>query len=270
VAPKKKSRKELERDASRLRQERLAYVGTLASGLAHEIRTPLNAILMNIDLVAEDIDSVAEGKREEFATRVGRMKREATRLRKTLDSFLAFARPPKLERMPVKVNGYLAELIEFVEPEAGRHGIAIERDFQDKLYPVYVDQHQFAQVVMNLLTNAREAVGEQGVITVRTRETDDWVEIDVEDNGGGVAPDDEPRVFEVFYSTKEQGTGLGLGIARRIVEEHGGELVLENHPGRGARFVVRLPKVKILEFAPTDGAPVEGRGADALSSATDA
>ncbi|MHC4249668.1 MAG: sensor histidine kinase [Planctomycetota bacterium] len=252
MAPKTKSRKELERDEARLRQERLAYVGTLSSGLAHEIRTPLNAILMNIELVAEGLDAVADEKREEFATRVERVKREATRLRKTLDSFLAFARPPRLERMPVRVNGYLAELIEFVEPEAARHGITIEHDFQDELYPVYVDQHQLAQVVMNLLTNAREAVGEQGVITVRTRETDESVEIDVEDNGGGVDPANEERVFEVFFSTKDQGTGLGLGIARRIVEEHGGELLLENHPGRGARFVVRLPKVKILEFVQTD------------------
>ena len=255
MAPKTKSRKELERDEAHMRQERLAYVGTLASGLAHEIRTPLNAILMNTELVAEGLGAVAEDKREEFSTRIERVKREATRLRKTLDSFLAFARPPKLERRPVKVNGYLAELIEFIEPEAARHGITIEHDFQDKLYPVFVDQHQLAQVVMNLLTNAREAVGEQGVITVRTRETDECVEIDVEDNGGGVDPENEDRVFEVFFSTKDQGTGLGLGIARRIVEEHGGELILENHPGRGARFIVRLPKVKVLEFAP-DGGPV--------------
>jgi signal transduction histidine kinase len=257
VAPKTRSRKELERSEAHLRQERLAYVGTLASGLAHEIRTPLNAILLNTELVAEALDAVAEDKRTEFGTRINRVKREATRLRKTLDSFLAFARPPKLERMPVRVNGYLAELIEFVEPEASLHGITIERDFQEKLYPVYADQHQLAQVIMNLLTNAREAVGEQGVITVRTRETDDWVEIDIEDNGGGVEPGKEERVFEVFFSMKEQGTGLGLGIARRIVEEHGGELALENHPGRGARFIVRLPKVKILEFIPGgDGEPV--------------
>ena len=92
---------------------------------------------------------------------------------------------------------------------------------------------------------------------MRTRETDKCVEIDVEDNGGGVDPANEERVFEVFFSTKDQGTGLGLGIARRIVEEHGGELSLENHPGKGARFVVRLPKVKVLEFAP-DGSPASG------------
>jgi len=267
VSPKTRSRKELERDEARLRQERLAYIGTLASGLAHEIRTPLNAILMNTDLVAEALDAVSDERRDEFGTRIGRVKREATRLKKTLDSFLAFARPPKLERMPVRVNGYLAELIEFVEPEASRHGIVIERDFQDKLYPVYVDQHQLAQVVMNLLTNAREAVGEQGVITVRTRETDDWVEIDVEDNGGGVDPRDEERVFEVFFSKKEQGTGLGLGIARRIVEEHGGELVLDNRPGRGARFIVRLPKVKVLELGRTDPPPAGGIGESVASPA---
>ncbi len=254
MAARKKSRKKIEREEARLRQERLAYIGTLASGLAHEIRTPLNAIHMNIDLIAEELDGVAPDApdaREEFARRVERIRRETARLRKTVDSFLAFARPPRLERKPVDLNDYLSEVIEFVEPEAEARHITIRREFKPKLYPVYVDTHQLAQVVMNLLTNAREAVGEQGLITVRTRETDDRVEIDVEDNGGGVEPADEARIFEVFFSTKDQGTGLGLGIARRIVEEHGGELLLENRPGKGARFTVSLPKVKILDYEPT-------------------
>ncbi len=132
----------------------------------------------------------------------------------------------------------------------------MQKDFDPELYPVPIDPQQFGQVVMNLVTNARDAVGEQGTITIRTRGTDEAIEIDVEDDGGGVKPGDEERIFEVFYSTKEEGSGLGLGIARRIVEEHGGELVLENHPGRGAVFKVRLPKVKILEYEPGEEAAV--------------
>jgi len=262
VAPRKASQKKLDRQAAELRQDRLAYVGTLASGLAHEIRTPLNAIQMNIDLLAEDLDAVAEPHREAFARRVERIRAETRSLRGALDAFLSFARPPKLQLTPLDLNLYLAELIEFVEPEAAARHIRIKTDFRKDLFPVPVDPQQFGQVMMNLLANAREAVGEHGAITVRTRETEDTVEVEVEDDGGGVPPDKEARVFDLFFSTKEQGTGLGLGIARRIVEEHGGQIELDNHPGRGARFVVRLPKVKILEFvpgqAPAAGAP--GRG----------
>jgi signal transduction histidine kinase len=259
MAAQRKSRKRIEREEARLRQERLAYVGTLASGFAHEIRTPLNAIQMNIDLLAEALDAVAPDRREEFRTRVERIRTETSDLRRALDAFLQFARPPRLQRTPVDLNAYLSEIIEFVEPEARERHIEIRRDFSPDLYRVNVDTQQLGQVVMNLLANAREAVGEQGVVTLRTRETESHVEIEVEDDGGGVRHGDEERVFEVFYSTKEGGTGLGLGIARRIVEEHGGELVLDNRPGKGARFVVRLPKILILEYEPTSLARVEGK-----------
>lgn len=112
-----------------------------------------------------------------------------------------------------------------------------------------LDQHQFGRgVVINLLSNAMEQIKEHGTITLRTRETPEAVEAAVEDNGGGVPAENESRIFELFFSTKDHGTGLGLAIARRIVQEHGGELLLENHPGRGATFIVRLPKSKILEF----------------------
>lgn len=261
---RRKSRKQIEQEEARLRtqhRERLMYLGTISSGLAHEIRTPLNAIQMNIDLLAEELDAVAPQEREEFAKRVGRIRRETKSLRGIVDSFLAFARPPKLQQTPLDLNAYLSELTEFIEPEAKKLRISVEKDFDPELYPVPIDPQQFGQVMMNLITNARDAVGEQGTITVRTRGTDRAIEIDVEDDGGGVKPGDEERVFDIFYSTKEAGAGLGLGIARRIVEEHGGELVLENHPGRGAVFKVKLPRVKILEYEPEPVAPAKKKGA---------
>jgi signal transduction histidine kinase len=266
VAAKKKARRTIKREEERLKKERLAYIGTLASGLAHEIRTPLNAIQMNIDLLAEELDAVVTDRREEFEKRVGRIKRETQDLRKTLDAFLQFARPPKLQSTPLKLHKYLAELLEFFEPEATKHNVELRREFAEQLYPVPIDPQQFGQVILNLLSNAREAIRSHGTIIVRTRETDNHVEIEIEDDGGGVKPEDEAQVFDIFYSTKETGTGLGLGIARRIVEEHDGTLSLDNHPGKGARFIVRLPKVKILEFV-QDGSSA-ARDADSTGGTT--
>lgn len=248
MAAMRKARKTLKQEEERLKKERLAYVGTLASGLAHEIRTPLNAIQMNIDLLAEELDAVADEHRASFTKRVERIQRETQDLRRTLDAFLQFARPPKLQSTPLRLDLYLDELLEFFQPEAQKHDIRLERDFEEELYPVPIDPQQFGQVMLNLLTNAREAIGDHGRIVVRTRETDSAVVIEVDDDGGGVKLADEGSVFEIFYSTKEQGTGLGLGIARRIVEEHGGTLTLDNRPEKGACFRVELPKVKILEF----------------------
>lgn len=254
------SRKSAERAAETRRQERLAYVGTLASGLAHEIRNPLNAIKINVELLESELADKGCADRESLARRLGRVRGEADRLAAVLDEFLAFARPPRMELMVTDLNRYLEDLVEFYEPECRRAGITVRRDFAPDPYPVRIDPAQFKNVILNLLVNAREAVGEQGEITVSTRELEREVEIRVSDNGGGVPPEAESRVFEVFFSTKERGTGLGLAIARRIVEEHGGALHLENRPGRGAEFVIRLPKGIFLEF--------EGRGAAAAARET--
>lgn len=251
MAAQRRKPKEAERESRDERASRLAYIGTLASGLAHEIRSPLNAMKLNLALLREMAGSVEASKRQEFETRLKLVENEADGLQDLLTEFLAFARPPKMQLLATDINDLCSQVLELVEPECREKHIEIKRDFQKELYPVALDQHQFGRgVLLNLLTNAREQVGEQGTITVRTRESNDCVEIRVEDNGGGVAPENEGRIFELFFSTKEHGTGLGLSIARRICQEHGGELLLENHPGRGAAFIVRLPKSIILEHHP--------------------
>ena len=244
-----KTKKQLEREARAEQASRLAYIGTLASGLAHEIRSPLNAMRLNLDLLKEDLGDVNENKREEFAKRLSMIAREVGGLQDLLTEFLTFARPPKLELLPTDLNQLLLDMIQFLKPSLDQRHIQIKTDFQKELYPIMLDNYQFGRgVIINLITNAMEQINEHGTITLRTRETNDNVEIYVEDNGGGVRVENEPRVFEIFFSTKEHGTGLGLAISRRIVQEHGGELVLENHPGQGATFIIRLPKSKILEF----------------------
>ena len=244
-----KSKKQAEREAREERASRLAYVGQLASGLAHEIRSPLNAMKLNLDLLKEELAAVKEEKRDEFSRRLAIITHEVDGLQKLLTEFLHFARPPRLELLPTDLNQLLLDMEQFIAPACERQHVHVRKNFQKELYPVALDPHQFGRgVIINLLTNAMDQIGEHGTITMHTRETPDHVEVAVEDNGGGVRKELESRVFELFFSTKEHGTGLGLAIARRIVQEHGGELILENHPGKGATFIIRLPKSKILEF----------------------
>ncbi|HYG75796.1 MAG TPA: ATP-binding protein [Planctomycetota bacterium] len=249
MAAAPKTKKQMEREARAEQASRMAYIGTLASGLAHEIRSPLNGIRLNLDLIKEDLEAVDASKREEFKMRIGLIDREVEGLQKVLTDFLTYARPPKLEMLPADLNHVLEDIRTFILPEAERRHIQIATDYQEQLYPIALDQNQFGRgVILNLLTNAMEQIGEHGTIILHTRETPDFVEIAIEDNGGGVRKENEARIFELFFSTKDHGTGLGLAIARRIVQEHGGELILENHPGKGATFIMRLPKSKILEF----------------------
>jgi signal transduction histidine kinase len=245
-----RTRKQAERETREEQASRLAYIGTLASGLAHEIRSPLGAVKLNIDLLREDIDAVAENKREEFRKRLSLIAHEVDGLQEVLTEFLSFAKPPSMELLPADLNQLLLDMERFIAPMCKQRHIQIVKDFQKELYPVPLDQNQFGRgVIMNLLTNAMEQIKTHGTIWLRTRETPDNIEIHVEDNGGGVLPENEPHLFELFFSTKDHGTGLGLAIARRIVQEHGGELLLENHYKKGATFIIRLPKSKILDFS---------------------
>jgi len=245
-----RTKKQVERETREEQASRLAYIGTLASGLAHEIRSPLNAVKLNLDLLQEDVDAVAENRREEFKKRLALISREVDGLQELLTEFLSFAKPPSMEPLPTDLNQMLLDMEQFIAPACKHRRIQIVKDFQKELYPVPLDQNQFGRsVIINLLTNAMEQIGEHGTIILRTRETPDNIEIQVEDNGGGVPPENESRIFELFYSTKDHGTGLGLAIARRIVQEHGGELLLQNRWKQGATFIIRLPKSKILEFS---------------------
>ena len=241
---RKKSRKRLEREADQTRAERLQFLGQLASGLAHEIRNPLNGIQLNLDLMRQDLDAVAADRRDDFAGKLKRIREEVEYLRSMLEEFLQFARPPKMVPTAVNINTFLRELLEFQQPEFDRRKILVEFRPGEDIFPLLIDRHQFAQVVRNLLANAGEAIGEQGTVRVSTGQTDEWVEVAVADNGGGVS--EVEQIFDVFYTSKPSGTGLGLAIARRIVEEHGGAIGLDNRPGIGAKFWVRLPKQKIL------------------------
>ena len=261
MAGRNRTKKQAERESREELASRMAYIGSLASGLAHEIRSPLNGIKLNLDLLREDIEAVVPEKRAEFRKRLDLIAHEVGGLQNLLTEFLSFAKPPSMEMLPTDVNQLLLDSAQFIAPACKQRHVQLVTDFQKELYPVALDQNQFGRgVILNLLTNAMEKIGQQGTIVLRTRETSDYVEIQVEDNGGGVPSEDEPKIFELFFSTKEHGTGLGLAIARRIVQEHGGELTLENRPGQGATFVIHLPKSKILELQqrPESGGGGEG------------
>ncbi len=239
------------------RQERLAYVGALAAALVHEVRTPLHAIQLNAQMLSEDVDRLSPDLRHRFERRSRRIYTEVQALTKTLESFLTFARPPRPDPTPTDINLFLRDLVDFARPEMEEAGVEIVADLAPDMYPVVIDQNQFTHVILNLLRNAREAIEQrreresqliEGVIHIATEETVDHIHVLVEDNGIGIDPGDTERIFEVFYSTKEKGTGLGLGIVRRIVEDHRGSIEVLHGSGTGACFQIVLPRGHFLEF----------------------
>ncbi|MBI3793381.1 MAG: PAS domain S-box protein [Nitrospinae bacterium] len=223
-----------------MRSEKLASVGTLAAGVAHEILNPLNIISTVTQLMLMD------ERRGRFHDNLKEIMLQVGRASKITNNLRMFAREKKFDLGPVDVNALFDHTAGLVEHDMSLDNIFIERRYDSDISLVMADSDQLAQVFLNLLTNARDALkpGRGGVITVSTKATDDGVEFTMRDNGPGIPPDVMDRIFDPFFTTKEpgEGTGLGLAISHRIIENHRGTITVESVDNAGASFKIFLPK----------------------------
>ncbi len=220
---------------------RMAYVGTLASGLAHEIRNPLNSLNLNMQMLEEEIaehGAPPSGPRLLAITRA-----EISRLERLVTDFLAYARPRPLELVEAPAVELLERAREVLAPEAARRGVALEVEDSSGGARLRVDREQIHQVLLNLGRNALAATEETPRPRVRLTALRHGPEVvlAVEDNGIGVPPEEQGRVFDLFYSTRKGGTGLGLAIVERIVKAHGGRVAVESAPGERTVFTAAFP-----------------------------
>jgi signal transduction histidine kinase len=224
-----------------LQNEKLAAIGRLAAGIAHEVRNPLGVIRASASMVREHFSPEEEAHRAcEF------IREEIDRLNSLITSLLTFSRPAELRLQPVMIEHVIDRALQLTNDELQRRGITVKRESEGTLPTVMADPDLIAQVIFGLLINAAEAVGEHGLVIVRTVSEQGQVIVEVVDTGPGIAPTDVERIFEPFFTTKSSGTGLGLPMAARIVRAHGG--LIEVVPGQGAskdgagaRFRVHLP-----------------------------
>ena len=221
--------------------ERMATVGRVSLKVAHEVRNPIAAIELNAELLGDIVHERPGPDMEVAATLVSAIRDQVDTLDALTEEYLAFARFPRPHFEEDSVNEMVAGLVEFVRPLATRQGITVEVLTDPTVPPLTIDRTLLRQAVLNLLKNGLEALGRGGTLTATTRRTDDGVEIAVRDTGAGIPPEVGKRLFEQFFTTKPQGTGLGLHISRQIVEEHGGRLTWLSEPGAGATFTIHLP-----------------------------
>lgn len=231
--------------------DRLAYVGGLAAGLAHEIRNPLNVLSMNLQMLEEDLVHRLGGEGAgDTRQYLGTLQGEIRRLSSLVDNFLSYARPsaPRFESRDL--NEVVAGTLQLVRPQFESQGIAL-REQPSVLPMVDLDEGLIRQALMNILMNAAQILKSGGAVTVETGfSPDGGVQIAVTDDGPGISSADRERIFEVFYSSRPGGTGLGLPIAARILQVHGGRIAVESGPGgRGARFLLRWPRRQRAEAA---------------------
>lgn len=237
--------------------EKLAALGRMAAHVTHEVRNPLSAIGLNTELLQEELERA--GAPEATRGMVQAIAREVERLTHVTQSYLSLARTPRLETSPTDVGRLARETVEFHQPEAEASGATLECEVQGEPPAVPADAGRLRQVLANLLRNALEAVEGRPERRVRVvvRALRDGVELAVSDTGPGLSEEARRRLFEPFFSTKRQGTGIGLAASQQIAAAHGGSLACDPGPGPGATFRLWLPAL------PTPGASGKDDGASA-------
>ncbi len=226
--------------AQAARQERLASVGQLAAGVAHEINNPLGGILTFASLVAEDLRP-DDSHREDLEEIV----RQAVRCRKIVTGLLEFSRQRETDMAPANVNQVLARTLALLETQAIFHDVKVARRFDPNMPTTVMDESQMQQVFMNIILNAVDAMDGHGSITIETRHSKERGEllVRISDTGCGIPDDIRESIFDPFFTTKDpgKGTGLGLAVAWKIVQAHGGRTEVESTVGKGTVFTILLP-----------------------------
>ena len=222
--------------------DRLAYVGTLASGLAHEIRNPLNAMNMNIQLIQEEMQEQDDSQEADTSDMLEATRKEILRLERLVSSFLAYARPTQIQSKPMQVNDLISDTVMFLDPEIERSGIQLQLELDPELPPIQADEGHLKQALLNVIQNGIQVLRPDAALSIITKKlTGDRIMIKVRDEGPGISGEELKSIFRVFYSTRRGGTGLGLPIAQRIVELHNGHIEVESEVGKGTEFTFTLP-----------------------------
>jgi PAS domain S-box-containing protein len=223
-----------------LRSEKLSSLGKLSAGIAHEINQPLTGVLTFAHLLAKKFKN-DEPTRKDLEIIV----RETTRIRGIVQGILDFAREMPMQRKPLKIEQILEQTLEIIVHQQRFFGITLVKKYGAGIPNVVVDSNLMEQVFMNIILNALDAMHGTGTLTIRTRQIDEFVEIEFQDTGSGMPEAMLDKIFDPFFTTKDStegmGMGLGLAVSYGIVKNHNGDIVVSSTEGVGTTFTIKLP-----------------------------
>jgi len=238
---------------SRLIQtERLAAIGRMAAHVTHEVRNPLSSIGLNVDMLGDEVREAGP----ESQRLMDSIQRELERLESITEEYLRLARLPEPSLIPEDPAHLLRDIADFIRREMDASGVELKLDIAQNLPMVAMDEPQLRQALLNLLRNAREAMPDGGTAKLEASRYDGGVRIQVHDEGAGIGEEEREHVFDMFYTTKERGTGLGLPLTQQIVVAHGGRIACKARLPQGTTFEVWLPAAAQT----TTGSPVRRVG----------
>ncbi len=258
---------------------KLVALGRLTAGLAHEVKNPLNAMMIHLELLRTKLragalqpaGNLAEAQSAKAGGRTASLglalaagdeaelspltrgaldhveiiEKEVRRLDEVVQGFLKFSRPEDLRLQPVRISSIFDEIPPIVRPEAENHGVSVELTCPDSLPAVHGDAAMLRQAFLNLALNACQAMPRGGSLRLTAGLSGGRVEVRIADTGVGIRPEDLSRIFDLYFTTKEHGTGIGLSMVYRIVQLHDGDIEVESTPGRGTTFRVLLPQAHV-------------------------
>jgi PAS domain S-box-containing protein len=236
-----------------IESERFSAVTLLAAGVAHEIGNPLNSLDIQLQLLERKLkkSGITQSEKGELTESLSIARGEVRRLDQIISQFLKAIRPVPLECHPSDFNALILETVQFLQSEIENRDITVEISPAASLPAVLLDQDQMRQALYNIIRNSFQAMGSKGFLRVVTGSDDSHVWVSIGDTGGGISPTSIEKIFQPYYSTKEDGNGLGLHIVQRIVRAHHGEIILESAENKGLVFTIRIPRIdRKVHFLP--------------------
>jgi signal transduction histidine kinase len=217
--------------------DRLAAISQVSSGVAHEVKNPLNAILLHVEVAKTKLKKgdVDVGQQMEIVSS------EILRLDRVVRTFLDFTRPVELKLANVPLQDLVREIVELAKPQASAAGIRVHAQPEVENVEVRIDRDLFKQAMLNVVVNAMQAMPGGGDLTFEASTGEDSAEIRISDTGSGIPQELREKIFRLYFSTKKDGSGIGLAMTFRIVQLHDGTIGFDSEPGKGTTFRIRLP-----------------------------
>jgi two-component system, sporulation sensor kinase E len=217
-----------------------SLIETLAAGVAHEVRNPLNSLQIHLSILEQELAELVPDQRAHVFQVLARIAGEVTRLDDFVSEFLRFARLPPLDRQRVAIAPLLTDLAAFITPECATKGVRLDLELTGP-ESAWVDRSQLERAVLNLVLNALQASRTGGRVTLRTSGDERQLAVSVSDDGEGMSAETIEKAFTPFFTTREEGTGLGLALVQRVAERHGGSVAIASTPGEETTVTLLFP-----------------------------
>jgi signal transduction histidine kinase len=240
-----------------LRSMKFGVITNLASSISHEIKNPLSAMALHAEILEGQFKKMDIKDKTKVLKSIETLQSESRRLNRIIQQFLTLARPSKLELNLIKINKIIEDVLELVHQEAQEIGVLIASDLDPNLGIIYGDEDQLKQVLLNLILNAFTATDSGGRVEIITRSDYDKVVVQIKDTGRGIPNEIRSKIFDLYFTTKKDGGGVGLAVCQNIIKAHDGRIDFESSKGEGTTFTILLPIKDPTTIRSTRIKPVE-------------